>query len=52
MSLPQAIAGERQPRPKPLKAKLLDLRSRGLSLIGKPEVIFDRIDAPLSAGDE
>ena len=50
MSLPQAGARERQPTLKPLKAKLLDLRSRGLSLIGKPEVIFDRIDALYQPG--
>ena len=50
MSLSQAVARERQPTLKPLKAKLLDLRSRGLSRIGKPEVIFDRIDALYQPG--
>ena len=50
MSLSQAVARERQPTLKPLKAKLLDLRSRGLSRIGKPEVIFDRVDTLYQPG--
>ena len=50
MSPPQAGAREGWPTLKPLKAKLLDSRSRGLSLIGKPEVIFERIDALYQPG--